>query len=90
MPDDRAGLKDCISENDSVLDVVNQMDQDKMMDVSGEIQSADTGAVAVKVQQMESEIVDLKMKLNMAERQIEDLMEEREKQDEESGQSMIP
>ena len=37
MPDDRAGLKDCISENDSVLDVVNQMDQDKMMDVSGEI-----------------------------------------------------
>lgn len=26
MPDDRSGAKDCMSENDSVLDVVNQMD----------------------------------------------------------------
>jgi len=89
MPDDRAGMKDYISENDSVLDVVNQMDKDNVIDMSGDI-NEDAGAVVAKMGQMENEIVDLKLKLNMAERQIEDMIEEKEKQDEESGQSLIP
>ena len=38
MPDDRAGMKDYISENDSVLDVVNQMDKDNVIDMSGDNQ----------------------------------------------------
>lgn len=82
-----AAAKESQSDQDSILDAVNQIDEDHGDDGDQETQ---VYKFKVAFQRSESECVDLKSKLVRLESQIMEIESQKELDDEDNGESLIP